>query len=127
MLDKYIVEEGYNRNILVYDCDAFFGEFTLRLAALLRCVARRNQPRGHIEAVYIPEEIQYDESLTTGGLYIIPDKRLNLDGELLKHFFDLGGVLAASRVDPDDITRRTKDRYLCVGVSPTTTILGSIP
>lgn len=123
MLDKYIVEEGNKRNIMVYDCDAPRGEFTLRLAALLCCVARRNKPQGHIEAVYVPEEIEYDESLTTGGIYIIPDKRLNIGGELHTYFVEeLDGTFPRSSNDGDGA-----DRYLCVAVAPNVTLFGSIP
>ena len=115
MLDKYIVAEGYERNILVFDGDANPGELTTRLIPLLMDVAWRNEPRGRIEAVYVPEEVEFDPDCngTYCGAYIIPDKRLNKDGELFKHFQEIGGRLM------------TGDKYLAVGVGPGLVLLGS--
>jgi len=121
MLNKFIVEEGYKRNIIVFDAEATPGVFGSRLAALLRTVAHRNVPRGHLEAVYVPEEITVDdEDGALCGLYIIPDKRLNKGGELLEHFKKIGGSTAAS-------LNSKVDEYLVVGVGQNIVMLGSMP
>jgi len=134
MLDKYVVKDGADQNILVFDGDQKPGDgiFTDRHAALLRTVARYNR-LGDIEAIYVPEEIEVEgENGNACGMYIIPDKRLNLGGELLKYYLEETGhgttlFIRNPRRTPAD-PPASVDRYLVVAIGqPNTVLLGSVP